>query len=598
VTISVLQEISYEEPGTSATTIVAPSITVTAGSSLHIAVTHGDSATVSMAATPLTVSGGSITFSAALDSINDAGNNQVLAHYKADGVAAGTYTITANFTAVCFYRGIKIKEIGGTSGYDATASAHAGQLQTAPTTGANATTSGNTPALTSQPALISGFCAATANSATTAVGTGFTSDQTSAWQFGTGINMSASESKRLTATSAVAATFTASTNDNRITVAAVFLESVVTAAADPVGIGFRSRTKPGRGPLQAGRYRIRESLAVSMAPPPPPPITSDYVVDRAGTNQARPGRGPMSLGRYFVRTGIDAYPAAASVYADSFAESGSSTDSVSGIASLIGALSESNAGADSIASALIAVSALSEAGSASDSDSSAQTAVGSVSESAAGSDTESAGLIAVAALTESASSADSLSSSTGNDSILSESGSSADSVSALSSGVAALSESGTATDSVSSVVTAVGMLSEAGSAADLVSSIAALIGQLSDALSGTDSLSSSLAGNTYSVSVAETSASSDSIATTLLAAAAIAESGSALDAHTTLMQAVSIIAEAGGATDTHPSQIIGLASLAEVAAAIDSLSAPRVPPRGKRIILVSGQNRTIRVKPN
>jgi hypothetical protein len=220
--ITVVQEVSTEATG--AATTIALAITCTAGSSLHIIVSHGLTATINMAATPLTNTGTALTFSGALDNVNDATDEQRLVHYKADNVPAQTTTITATFNGGATFRGLKIKEIGGTTGYDATASAHAGQTQATPGTGADGVSSGNTPALTSQPGLISAVTTSTAAASSNAVGSGFGDNQVSAWQFGSGVNMSASESKRVTATTALAGTFTAAANNQRITVAAVFLE--------------------------------------------------------------------------------------------------------------------------------------------------------------------------------------------------------------------------------------------------------------------------------------------------------------------------------------------------------------------------------------
>lgn len=234
MTIAVAAEVCTPD-ATAGATSIALAVTCSAGDCLHIAVTHGASDTVSMAATPLTNTGSAITFSSALDNIDDTTNHQRIVHYYANNVPAQTTTITASFTGSATYRGIKIKRITGSSGYDSVASAaHAGQIQVTPTTSTDAVSSGNTSALSAQPALISGFSIATAVARTTAVGTGFTNDQTTAWQFGSGINMSASESKRVTSTSALAATFTAASNDSQSTVAAVFLE---TSVAGPTLLG-------------------------------------------------------------------------------------------------------------------------------------------------------------------------------------------------------------------------------------------------------------------------------------------------------------------------------------------------------------------------
>lgn len=262
MTISVIQEVEAENTAGAASIGVA--VTCLAGESLHIIVSHGNTTAADMAATPITNSGTAISFSAALDNVNDAADEQRIVHYYANGVPAQTTTITANFSSgSATFRAIKIKRIGGTSGYDAVASAHAGQLQATPTTSADAVSSGNTPTLSAQPALISAVTAASAAVSTSSVGTGFTNDQATGWQFGSGTTMSASESKRVTATTALAGTFTAASNDARLTVAAVFLESAAADAQYFQAFGLR-RNRPGIGPYSLGRMFRRRAEAFTL----------------------------------------------------------------------------------------------------------------------------------------------------------------------------------------------------------------------------------------------------------------------------------------------------------------------------------------------
>lgn len=232
--ITVASEVSSGDATDAQTSVSAPSISLTAGDYIHIVVTHGMSDTVGMAATPLTNTGTAITFSAALDNIEDTNNHQRLVHYYAAITTTQSTVITAAFNGSASYRHIKVKRITGASGYDT----HAAQRQDTPGTATDGVSSGNTPALAAQPALISSVTTATAAARTTATGTAFTNNQSSAWQFGTGTNMSASESKRLTATTATAATYTAASNDAQLTVAAVFTESATAptlSAATPSG---------------------------------------------------------------------------------------------------------------------------------------------------------------------------------------------------------------------------------------------------------------------------------------------------------------------------------------------------------------------------
>lgn len=226
MTVSVLQQVQADSAvgGGGGSTSIGIAITTTLGTSLHIAVTVGGG--INVAATPLTNTGTALTFTL-LDNIDDASNSQRFIHYKVDNCPAQTTTITANFASAAPYVGIMVKEIGGTSGYDAAASAHAGQLQASPGTGANAITSGNTPTLTSQPALFSGFVMSTGVVDTNSIGTGYANDEVGSWwQFDLATNMASSESKRVTVTTGDDATFTAgSSNGSRITLVAAFLES-------------------------------------------------------------------------------------------------------------------------------------------------------------------------------------------------------------------------------------------------------------------------------------------------------------------------------------------------------------------------------------
>jgi len=145
------------------------------------------------------------------------------AHYGAYNVAPNTYTITATYAASVDERIIDVKEIGGVAATPL--DQHTGQLQATPTTGTDATTSGATATLTKQPALVSGFTLSTQYGTPTsdAAGTGFTSDQN---QTLTGIAFVA-ESKRVTATTGVAATFTSAANFAHISLVAVFDEAAL-----------------------------------------------------------------------------------------------------------------------------------------------------------------------------------------------------------------------------------------------------------------------------------------------------------------------------------------------------------------------------------
>lgn len=225
MTVSVLQQvIGTDAAGSGATATVT--LTVAQGSSIHLLITCANTETIT---TP--VSSPTATWTL-LNALNDAGNGQRSEQWVADNFAAGSVTITETYSAASTFRGIAAKEIGGTSGYDATAAAKNAQFQQFPTTGTDATTSNATPTLTAQPALLSGWCFDSSGSGTPAAGTGFTSDGTG-WKLGGAADQLRGESKRVTATTGVAATFTAAANSSHNSFAAVFTEGSPAPPAPP-----------------------------------------------------------------------------------------------------------------------------------------------------------------------------------------------------------------------------------------------------------------------------------------------------------------------------------------------------------------------------
>jgi hypothetical protein len=225
VAISVLQEVHNENPsgGGSATTI-AVTLTVAAGSALHVYVMENANG-----------SGGSITLSDNLgqtytqsSAVTDA--SRIARDFYLIGAAAGSTTITATMSLGAFVAGIWVKEIGQCSGYQS----GSGQLQLSPGAGTDAVTS-NTATPTSQPALVSGFTFGDNNADTTVAGTGFTTGLNTWPLFGAGL-VGLSEHLRVTSTSAIAATYTATAGgaSNRWkTVVAIFTEGAAAASAVP-----------------------------------------------------------------------------------------------------------------------------------------------------------------------------------------------------------------------------------------------------------------------------------------------------------------------------------------------------------------------------
>ena len=196
------------DPNTAATS-TALSISPSAGSTLAVV------SAVNFA----TVTGVSSANSGALTQKQVKGTNQLLYGHILQNCAGGSDTITASISSSQSIRPLCVIEISGVGAtpYDISA----GQDQATPTTGTDATTSTNGTS-TGQPALVVGFCARVFNnSLTPKVGTGFT-DGGAVW--GGSFGAARVESKRVTATGAQAATFTARDNAHHMTLMFVFDE--------------------------------------------------------------------------------------------------------------------------------------------------------------------------------------------------------------------------------------------------------------------------------------------------------------------------------------------------------------------------------------
>lgn len=226
---SVLQQVPHETHGALHPT-EAVTLTCVAGSPLHVCFTFDNSngtTDITVASVP------SLTWTK-VDTQTDGLDSEVTQQWVASPFAAGgSITVTATFvTAQTGHSGVAAKEIGGSSGY--MTGIHASNQQATPTTNPNAVTTGNTPTLTSQPALASSFCMDSAGGGTPAVGTGFTDDG-AAWSGFTGTNLMRGESQRVTSTAALAATYTAAANDTNQSFVAIFAELVVPPTTGQLG---------------------------------------------------------------------------------------------------------------------------------------------------------------------------------------------------------------------------------------------------------------------------------------------------------------------------------------------------------------------------
>lgn len=161
------------------------------------------------------------TFSV-LATILDSVNNQNTAHIvTSDLTPSTTYTVTITLSALSTARSCAGNIIADTSGYLGSPNHHAEQVQATPTLTADAVTSGNSGTISQAGALISAHSFNSAGITAPTAGTGFTSLGGSI-QLGSGTNFATSESKHLSVTTAVAATFTATSNNGHATLMAIF----------------------------------------------------------------------------------------------------------------------------------------------------------------------------------------------------------------------------------------------------------------------------------------------------------------------------------------------------------------------------------------
>jgi hypothetical protein len=227
---SILNFVEADSSGTNVTTIDAPNFTVTAGSALVLFMWNQDGGSITK--TPSDTVGSNDSWTQ-IGTEQASGTSRMNAFYLLNA-ASGSCTVRVTSSDVMDYPCIAVVELSGI----ATSSALAGNAansQATPGTGSNLVTSGNTGTLTNQPAAFIAMTQNTNSGATPAAGTSpisFTSgDSYRAWDYGAtfGARM---EHARLTATTAVAATFTAGEDTLHQTIAVALLE----AAGAPAGI--------------------------------------------------------------------------------------------------------------------------------------------------------------------------------------------------------------------------------------------------------------------------------------------------------------------------------------------------------------------------
>jgi len=219
MTISILQVASVDPTTSATTTALAFGSNTTAGSTI-VAVGFENFSSISGVADSL-----SNTYTLRQTAVDSSGNRKLSA-FTAPNSAGGACTVTMTLGSTQVIRPLYLIEVGGATASSYDTGTH--NDQTSPGTGANAVTSGNA-TNTNQPALIVAASMALFNTNAPAAGSGFTG-QTAAWgnASGSGSGLMV-ESQRITTTTAVAATFTAATNVEHVTLMLI-LDELVTAA--------------------------------------------------------------------------------------------------------------------------------------------------------------------------------------------------------------------------------------------------------------------------------------------------------------------------------------------------------------------------------
>ncbi len=238
---------------TGGTTQAATRTDVVAGDYGLVEFTTGDS-TGTVTGSCADSAGG--TWSAQLDTQRSATHQQATWHFyrTTPFASSGSVTVTVTISATEGGKGVAFRLISGSSGPGTTSSEHAGNQQDTPGTGTDAVTSTNvTP--TTQPALIVGIDLDVPGNLTPAVGTGFT-DAGTGWGFG-GLVAARAESKRVTSTAGVAATFTVGTSETQHALAIVFYETV----AAPASAGPWASTPSPRGNSPTNKANGAQQIA-------------------------------------------------------------------------------------------------------------------------------------------------------------------------------------------------------------------------------------------------------------------------------------------------------------------------------------------------
>lgn len=164
--------------------------------------------------------------------ISDGGVNEEVFAFVLPNSLAGTPTVTVTFSPANTFISMAIADAGGVR--SVSLDQIVGNQQSSPGTGTDAVTSGMTGPLSQSNALVIGFSFDVSLATTPAVGTGY-SNQGTGWGFGVGSDSARMESKNVSTTAAVAATFTTATGtDHHVTFCIVLLDQGPTINTQPV----------------------------------------------------------------------------------------------------------------------------------------------------------------------------------------------------------------------------------------------------------------------------------------------------------------------------------------------------------------------------
>jgi hypothetical protein len=227
---------------------------------------------------------------------------------------------------------------------------------------------------------------------------------------------------------------------------------------------------------------------------------------------------------WFPPIGADA---GGTTYNDTVTETGSASDTLTGLLAAVGTVTEAGSAADTVTGLRVSTDAVSEAGSAADTVAGLLVSTNAITEAGAAADTVSAALVAVGAV----------------------------------------SETGAAAETLTTVLTAVGAITETGTAAETLTGLLVASAAISEAASAADTVTG---GSLFNDSVSETASAADTVTVSVTLVGAVAETGSAADTPAAVLAALGAVSESGSASDTVSAALVAVGAISETASAVDT----------------------------